>query len=58
MDANKSRHNYEDFYEESIYQMSINKGRITITQSAHVSIVGIISFLIFFVLVKSFEEEI
>ena len=48
MDVGGYRHNYEGFYEKSSYQMSINKGRTTTTQSAHASLVGILSFVLFF----------
>ena len=41
------RHNYEGFYEKTLYQMSINRGRTTTTQGAHASLVGIISILLF-----------
>ena len=47
-----------DFYEKFVYQMSINRGRTTTNKGAHSSLVGTLSFLLFFSLVKSFEEEI
>ena len=58
MDVGGYRHNYEGFYEKTSYQMSINRGRMTTTEGAHASLVGIISFLLLSLLVKSFEEEI
>ena len=45
-------------YQKSTYQMSINRGRMTTTQGAHASLVRILSFCLFYLLVKSFEEEI
>ena len=47
-----------DFYEKSTYQMSKNRGRIITTQGAHASLVGILSFLHFYLSLKSLEEEI
>ena len=47
MDVGGYRHNYEDFYEKTSSQMSINRGRMTTTQGAHASLVGILSFLLF-----------
>ena len=47
MDVGGYRHNYESFYEKTSYQMSINRGRMTKTQGAHASLVGILSFLLF-----------
>ena len=47
MDVGGYRHNYEDFYEKSIYQISINRERKTTTQGAHASLMGILSFLLF-----------
>ena len=41
------RHNYESFYEKTLYQMSKNKERTTKTQGIHASLVGILSFLLF-----------
>ena len=35
------------FMKKTSYQMSINRGRMTITQGAHASLVGILSFIIF-----------
>ena len=52
------RHTYEGFYEKSTYQMSINMGRMTKTQGAHTSLVGILFFSSLSLSVKSFEEEI
>ena len=46
-DVGGYRCNYEGFYEKTSYQMSINRGRTTTTECAHVSLVGIISFLLF-----------
>ena len=51
-------HNYEGFYENTSYQMSINKGRTTTTQGIHASLMGILSFYSLSLLVKSIEEEI
>ena len=47
MDVGRYRQNYEGFYEKTSYQMSINRGRTTITQGAHVRLMGILSFLLF-----------
>ena len=47
MNVSEYRNNYEDFYEKSTHQMSINKERMTTTQGAHESLVGILSFLLF-----------
>ena len=58
MDVGGYRHNYEGFYDKTLYQMFINWERMTITQGAHASLVRILSFLLFYLLVKSFEEEI
>ena len=58
MDAGGYRHNYESFCEKTLYQMSINRERTTTSQDAHASLVGILSFLLLSLLVKSFEEEI
>ena len=58
MDVGGYRHNYEGFYEKTLYQMSINRGRTTTTKGAHASLVRILSILLFSLLVKSFEEEI
>ena len=38
--------------------MSINREKITTTVGAHLSLVEILSFIFFFLFVKSFEEEI
>ena len=38
--------------------MFINGGRTTKTQGAHESLVRILSFIFFLLMVKSFEEEI
>ena len=43
---------------KSVYQMSINKERTTTAQGAHANLIRIISFLLFSLLVKNFEEEI
>ena len=40
------RHNYEGFYEKTLYQMSINRGRTTTNEGAHASLVRILSFLL------------
>ena len=58
MDVGGCRHNYEGFYEKTSYQMSKNRKRTTTTQGAHARLVGILSFLLFSLLVKSFKEEI
>ena len=58
MDVGGYRHNYKFFYEKTSYQMSINRERMTTTLGAHASLVGILSFLLFLSLVKSFEEDI
>ena len=58
MDVGRYRYNYESFYEKSIYQMSISKEKIIITQGAHASLVGILPFFSLSLLMKSFEEEI
>ena len=47
MDVGGYRHNYEAFYEKTSYQMSINRGRMTTTEGAHASLVGILSILFF-----------
>ena len=47
MDVGRYRHNYEGFNKKTSYQMSINKRRMTTTQGAHTSLVGILSFLLF-----------
>ena len=47
MDVGGYRHNYEGFYEKTLYQMSINKGRTTTIEGAHASLVEILSFLLF-----------
>ena len=47
MDFCAYKYNYDSFYKKSIYQMSINKGRMITTQGSHASLVGIISFLLF-----------
>ena len=41
------RHYYEDFYEKTSFQMSINRERTTTTEGAHASLVRILSFLLF-----------
>ena len=53
IDVGGYRHNYEDFYEKTSYQMSINRGRTTRTQGAHASLVRILSILLF-----SLSEEL
>ena len=53
MDVGGYRHNYEDFYEKSTHQMSINRERMITTQGAHPSLMGILSFLLF----PSLSEE-
>ena len=58
MDVSGYRHNYEGFYKKTSFQMSINRERTTTIEGAHASLVRIISFLLFLLLVKSFEEEI
>ena len=45
MDVGGYRH-YEGFYEKASYQMFINRGRTTTTKGAHVSLMGILSFLL------------
>ena len=57
MDVGGYRHNYEGFYEKTSFQMSINRGRTTTTEGAHASLVRIL-YILLFLLVKSFEEEI
>ena len=47
MDLGKYRHNYEDFYEKSIYQISINRGTMITTQAGHASLVENLYFLLF-----------
>ena len=47
MNVSGYRHNYEGFYEKSIFQMSINRERMTTSQGAHTSLLRILSFLIF-----------
>ena len=47
MDVGGYRHNYECFYEKTSYQMSINRGRMTTTEGAHTSLVGILTILLF-----------
>ena len=47
MDVGGYRHNYEGFYEKTSYQISINRGRMTTTEGAHASLVGILSILLF-----------
>ena len=44
MDVGGYRYNYEDFYEKSTYQMSINKERMTKAHGAHASLVEVLSF--------------
>ena len=48
MNVGRYRYNYEGFYEKSTYQMSINKSRMTKPEAAHASLVGILSFILFF----------
>ena len=52
MDVGGYRYNYEGFYEKSIYQMSINKGRTTTREGGNYLLSSLS------ILVKSFEEEI
>ena len=47
IDVGGYRHNYEDFYEKSTYQMFINRGRTTTIQGANASPMRILSFLLF-----------
>ena len=47
MDVGGYRHNYEGFDEKISFQMSINRERMTTIEGAHVSLVGILSFLLF-----------
>ena len=47
IDIGGYRHNYEDFYEKTLYQMSINRGRTTTAEGAHARLVRILSFLLF-----------
>ena len=47
MDVGGYRHNYEDFYEKTLFQISINREGTTTTEGAHASLVGILSFLLF-----------
>ena len=58
IDVGGYKYNDEGFYEKFTYQMYINRERMIITQGAHACIVRIISFLLFSLLAKSFEEEI
>ena len=47
MDVGRYKYNYEGFCEKFIYPISINKGKIIITQEVHARLLGIISFLLF-----------
>ena len=47
MDVGRYRHNYEGFYENTLYQMSINREMTTTTEGTHASLVGILSILLF-----------
>ena len=47
LDVSEHKYNYESFYKKITYPMSINRERMTTTQSAHASLVGILSFLLF-----------
>ena len=47
MDLGGYRHNYEDFYEKSTYEMSINRGKMITIQVALTSLVRILSILLF-----------
>ena len=47
MDDGGYRYNNKGFYEKSIYQMSINRGRATTTKGVNASIVEILSYLLF-----------
>ena len=57
MDIGGYKYNYEGFYANSTYQMSISRRRMTTTQAAHARLVRILSFLLF-LLVNSFEDKI
>ena len=46
MDVGGYRHNYEGFYEKTLYQISINRWRTTTTEGTHASLVGILSILL------------
>ena len=39
MDIGGYRHDYEDFYQKSTYQMSINRGRMITNKGTHTSLV-------------------
>ena len=58
MNVGGCRHIYEGFYEKSIYQMTINRERTTTIEGAFSSLVGILSFWSFYLLVKRFEKKI
>ena len=47
MNVGRYRHNNETFYEKFVYQISINKGRMTTTQGVHADFMRILSFLFF-----------
>ena len=47
MDVGGYRHNYEGFYEKTLHQMLINRGRMTTTLGSHASLVRIHSFFLF-----------
>ena len=47
MDVSGYRYTYEGFYEKTSYQMAINRGIMTTTQGAIISLVRILSFLLF-----------
>ena len=47
MDVSGYRHNYEGFYEKTLYQISINRGRMIRTKGAHASLTGFSRFFYF-----------
>ena len=47
IDICRFRHNYKDFYQNFVYRISINMERATTSQSAHTSLLRILSFIIF-----------
>ena len=51
------RHNYEGFHKKTIHHVYINKGRMTITQGAHTSLVRILSFLLYFSWQKDLKKR-
>ena len=58
MDVGWYKYNYEGFYKKSIYQMSINREKTTTTRGVYTSLVGILIFIFFSLLMKSLEKEI